>query len=66
MSDEPITVKGGSLKIETKKRLKENNGTGGKYNYDHPDNGTITGVDIDGVPHTANKDSIIVIHYDIP
>jgi len=66
MSDEPITVKGGSLKIECQKKLKENNGTGGKYNYDHPDSGRITSVEIDGVEHAANQNSVIVIHYDIP
>ena len=66
MSDEPITIKGGSLKIESKKKLKENNGTGGKFDYDHPDNGSITSVEIDGVEHDANKNSVIVIHYDIP
>ena len=66
MSDEPITIKGGSLKIESKKKLKENNGTGGKFNYDHPDNGSITSVDVDGRSYPANKDSVIVIHYDIP
>jgi hypothetical protein len=66
MPDEPISIKGGSLKIESAKRLTENNGTDGKYKYDHPDEGRITGVEIDGVSHTANQNSVIVIHYEIP
>jgi hypothetical protein len=66
MPDDPLTIKGGSLKIESSKKLKENNGTGGKYNYDHPDSGTITSVEIDGTTYPARQDSIIVIHYDVP
>ncbi|HEX8140556.1 MAG TPA: hypothetical protein VF544_23520 [Pyrinomonadaceae bacterium] len=65
MPDDPLTIKGGSLKIETSKKLKENNGTGGKFNYDHPDNGRITSVEIDGTSYPANQNSIIVIHYEV-
>lgn len=66
MPDDPITIKGGSLYIESKKKLRENNGTGGKYKYDHPDSGKITSVDIDGTNYPARQDSTIVIHYDVP
>ncbi|HEY6188115.1 MAG TPA: hypothetical protein VIW80_10575 [Pyrinomonadaceae bacterium] len=66
MPDDPLTIKGGSLKIESSKRLKENNGSGGKYNYDHPDSGTITSVEIDGQTYPASQTSVIVIHYNVP
>jgi hypothetical protein len=66
MPDDPLTIKGGSLKIESSKRLKENNGSGGKYNYDHPDSGTITSVEIDGQTYPATQTSVIVIHYNVP
>ncbi len=66
MPDEPISIKGGSLQIESSKKLKESNGTGGKHNYDHPDSGKITGVDIDGKFYPAHEKSLIVIHYDVP
>ncbi len=66
MADDPVTIKGGSLKIESSKRLRENNGTGGKFNYDHPDNGRITSVEIDGTTYPASQNSTIVIHYDVP
>lgn len=66
MPDEPISIKGGSLQIESSKKLKESNGTGGKHKYDHPDNGQITGVDIDGKPYPAHQGSVIVIHYEVP
>ena len=66
MADDPLTIKGGSLKIESSKKLRENNGSGGKYNYDHPDSGTITSVEIDGTSYPATQTSVIVIHYDVP
>lgn len=66
MPDDPLTIKGGSLKIESSKRLKENNGSGGKYNYDHPESGTITSVEIDGQTYPASQTSVIVIHYNVP
>lgn len=66
MSDEPITIKGGSLKIETNKKLSEKTVTGGKYNYDHPDSGQITSVEVDGTSYPASQNSVIVIHYDVP
>ncbi|HEX8773375.1 MAG TPA: hypothetical protein VF735_07180 [Pyrinomonadaceae bacterium] len=66
MPDDPLTIKGGSLKIESSKKLKENNGTGGKYNYDHPESGRITSVEIDGNTYPATQYSTIVIHYEVP
>ena len=66
MPDEPISIKGGSLHIECSKKLKESNGTDGKHNYDHPDSGTITGVDIDDTFYPAHEKSEIVIHYEVP
>jgi hypothetical protein len=65
MPDDPLTIKGGSLKVESSKKLKENNGSAGKFSYDHPDSGTITSVEIDGTSYPANQNSVIVIHYDV-
>ena len=59
------------MRISTKKgKLKDSgpNGQGGN-DYEHPStNGTITGVEIDGVPVPVpvNRNSRIIIHYDVP
>jgi hypothetical protein len=66
MPDDAITIKGGSLKIECSKKFTEANESNGKFRYDHPSNGQITSVEIDGTTYPANQNSTIVIHYEVP
>lgn len=74
MPDEPITIRGGSLKIQAHRgqRFRESNGPNG-FEYDHPNNtqGKIRSVEIfdQGQPQTIpiqNRNARIVIHYDVP
>lgn len=74
MADEPITIRGGSLKIQAHRgqRFRESNGPNGTE-YDHPNNaqGKITSVEIfdQGPPQSiqiSNRNARIVIHYDVP
>jgi hypothetical protein len=68
MPDQPVIITGGSLRIENRKgKLKDkgDNGKGGNH-YEHPEEGTITGVTIDGKPYPAQKNSVITIHYEVP
>ena len=70
MPDQPVIITGGSMKIETDKgKLKDkgDNGNGkGGNKYEHPEEGSITGVTIDGRHYPAQKNSVIKIHYDVP
>lgn len=63
--DEPIIIKGGSLKIQTQRRLLEVTPGQGEYRYP-VDNGRMTAVDIDGTLYSVNPRSKIVIHYEVP
>jgi hypothetical protein len=65
MADDPVIVVGGSLKIKTNGKLKDNGGSKGDYDHKYQ-NGTITSVEIDGKLYSAHKNSQIIIHYDVP
>lgn len=65
MADDPVIVVGGSLKIKTNGKLEDKGGLKGDYDHKYQ-NGTITGVDIDGKSYPAHKNSTIIIHYDVP
>jgi hypothetical protein len=65
MADDPVIVVGGSLKIKTNGKLRDRGGSMGDYDHRYQ-NGTITGVEIDGKSYPANKNSTIIIHYEVP
>ena len=67
MAEDPITIKGGSfsIKCKTGKLVNERQNADG-WSYDHEKDGTIKRVEIDGTPYTANKNSKIVIVYEVP
>ena len=69
MAEEPITIRGGgSLHLESTLELEALDATKKKHKYKDPTgrDGSIIGVTIDGKRYPARKNSVIVIHYDVP
>ncbi len=79
MPDQEVVIRGGSLYIEPKKlkkELKRKKKPDGDYEYEYPDAGDITTVDITNgriisaeplkIEITNSKGCIITIHYEVP
>jgi hypothetical protein len=64
--DEPIIIRGGSLIIETQRKIEERHPIGPSREYEYPVQGQITSVEIDGTSYPANANSKIIIHYEVP